>query len=146
MLDCKAYTEVNTIIKSLSPFEMNKIPQKIRNNIEKKMDKNYNFTINPNNISNIVLLDDTKKILSVLYSDYFSTDKEKDVIIKLEKNLYLKNEQEKSQKFSVDVFANKIKEDQTVSSCKQSLIENPTIMSSFFSKIKQIISKIFSKY
>lgn len=109
MLDSRAYAEVNTIIRALSTRERNKIPKKIRDNIEQKMDKNYTCNIDCKDIKNAILLDDTKKILSVLYTDYFSTYDEREIATKIEKNRYLKEEQLKLKRFPTDVFEKRIK-------------------------------------
>ncbi|MBP3707932.1 MAG: hypothetical protein J6J36_04925 [Clostridia bacterium] len=109
MLDSRAYTEVNAIISALSIHKRNKIPEKVRANIKQKMDKSYVFTIDCNDIKNTILLEDTKKILSVLYVDYFSTYAEREIATKIEKDRYLKEEQLKLKRFPIDVFEKRIK-------------------------------------
>ncbi len=84
MIDSKAYTEVFYIVNSMSERMKEKIPLNIRNNIENKMDKSYKFNIKKD-IMNMQLLDDTEKLLSVLYTDYFATNEEKDIIKNKEK-------------------------------------------------------------
>ena len=84
MLDKKAYTEVFYIINEMSEELRSKIPSEIIKNIENKMDRNYDFNIE-DDIENAELLEDTEKILSVLYTDYFATDEEREVIKNKEK-------------------------------------------------------------
>lgn len=79
MLDKKAYTEVFYIINEMSEELRSKIPSEIIKNIEKKMDRTYDFNIEED-IENAELLEDTEKILSVLYTDYLATDEEREVI------------------------------------------------------------------
>lgn len=86
MLDKKAYTEVFYIINEMSEELRSKIPSEIIKNIENKMDRNYKFNIE-DDIENAELLEDTEKILSVLYTDYFATDEEREVIKNKEKML-----------------------------------------------------------
>lgn len=86
MLDKKAYTEVFYIINEMSEELRSKIPSEIIKNIENKMDRDYEFNIE-NDIENVELLEDTEKILSVLYTDYLATDEEREVIRNKEKML-----------------------------------------------------------
>ena len=86
MLDKKAYTEVFYIINELSEELRSKIPSEIIKNIENKMDRNYDFNIE-DDIENAELLEDTEKILSVLYTDYFATNEERELIKNKEKIL-----------------------------------------------------------
>ena len=69
MLDKKAYTEVYYILSNMSDEMRDRVPKKIVKNIRKRMDKNYDFEIN--DFNNVKLLDDTEKILAVLYNDYW---------------------------------------------------------------------------
>lgn len=85
MLDKKAYTEVFYIINEMSEEMRSKIPDKILKNIQARMDKEYKFYVDEDNIENIELLDDTEKILSVLYTDYFATYEERKIILNKEK-------------------------------------------------------------
>ena len=50
------------------------------------MDTNYEFYID-DDIGDVELLEDTEKILSVLYTDFLVTDEERDIIKKKEKIL-----------------------------------------------------------
>ena len=69
MLDKKAYTEVYYILSNMSDEMRDRVPKKIVRNIKKRMDKNYDFKID--DFGNVKLLDDTEKILAVLYNDYW---------------------------------------------------------------------------
>ena len=86
-MDSRAYTEVNYIINEMSNEMKNKIPSQILRNIENRMNKNYNFRIEEEEFENAKLLEDTEKILSVLYTDYLASDEEKIVIQNKEKIL-----------------------------------------------------------
>ena len=63
-----------------------KIPNEIIKNIESKMDTDYEFYIE-SDIDDAELLEDTEKILSVLYTDYLATNKEREIIKNKEKVL-----------------------------------------------------------
>lgn len=84
-MDSRAYTEAIYIINEMSEEMRSKIPEKIIRNIESKSDKNYNFYIKDKDFEHAELLEDTEKILSVLYTDYLATEKEKMVIKNKEK-------------------------------------------------------------
>ena len=77
-MDSRAYTEVNCIINKMPEEMKNKIPVDIIKNIQEKMDKTYEFFIE--DIETDELLEDTEKILSVLYADYLATEEERKII------------------------------------------------------------------
>ena len=106
MLDSKAYTEVYYIIHSMSDELRNKIPEEIQKNIESRMDKDYEFYVEED-INKMDLLEDTEKILSVLYTDYFSTEEERKVIFAKEKSILYNNELEKQKKYNPNNLFNK---------------------------------------
>jgi len=80
--DSKAYSEVYEIINMLSAEEKTKIPEKWHELIETKRDKEYKFDARDEDIK---LLEDTEKILSVLYTDYLATEDERKIIQAKEK-------------------------------------------------------------
>lgn len=87
MINSKAYTEVYYIINEMSDELKSKIPQSIKKNIKENMDKNYQFDVESKDIETIDLLEDTEKILSVLYTDYIATEYERKIIKAKEKIL-----------------------------------------------------------
>ena len=96
MLDSKAYKEAYVIISNLSIESINKIPKKIIENIKNRADKDYDFSLDGKDLLNIKLLDDTEKILSVIYTDYLADEEEREVILNkemiLNKQKNLKND------------------------------------------------------
>lgn len=111
MLSSKAYTEAYYIINQMSEKMKNKIPESIIKNIKERMDKNYIFNSENKDLENIELLEDTEKILSVLYTDYFSTEEEKEIILNKEKIL---ESERKDKGFKIkkvnDIFSNNDKD------------------------------------
>lgn len=91
MLNSKAYTEVYYIINQMSEELKSKIPEKFIKNIESKMDKDYDFYMEDDDYENTELLEDTEKILSVIYTDYLATEEEREVILNKEKILAKRN-------------------------------------------------------
>ena len=108
MMDSKAYTEVYNIINCLSDEYKEKIPNKVIEAIKYKMDKSYEFNIDLDNINDLELMDDTEKILSVLYTDYISSEEERKIIKNKEKIVYLNKENKKKEKFESDIFKNNL--------------------------------------
>ena len=98
-MDAKAYTEVYNIITLMSDEYKEKIPNKIIEAIKYKMDKSYDFNIDIDNIENIELMEDTEKILSVIYTDYLSSQHERRIIKNKEKIIMLKDEERKKQRY-----------------------------------------------
>ena len=65
------------------------------------MDKNYNFTINPNiDLSEQNILKETKALIVTLYEDYFATEEQKEKINEILKLNQKKVEQEKRKKYN----------------------------------------------
>ena len=82
-LNPKAYAQVSYIINNMSSELKKKIPKEIISTIEKRKDSSYK--INVENIEDLKLLEDTEKILSVIYTDYIATVEEKKIIKNKEK-------------------------------------------------------------
>lgn len=73
-LDSKAYSQAYEIIKFLLKNGDIVISENLANNIEQRRDKEYNFNIN--DIKETELLEDTKKILCVVYLEGIAENKE----------------------------------------------------------------------
>lgn len=108
-MDSKAYTEVYNIINCMSDKYKKKIPNRLIEAIRYKMDKTYEFKIDKNNMNNLKLMDDTEKILSIIYTDYISSDEERKIIKNKEKIIYLDDEDKKKEKFESELFKNNFK-------------------------------------
>ena len=97
MIDSRAYSEVNEIIKKMTQSMQSKIPEELKKAIESNSDLNY--VINKENISQGIFLKDTEKILSVIYTDYLSTEIERKAIYAKERKLEYQKEVEKRKKY-----------------------------------------------
>ena len=107
----KAYKEVYEIVKHFPLEEYNRIPKEKIKFYEENMDKNYNFTINPNvDLSEQNISKETKVLIVILYEYYFATEEQKEkikVILELNQK---KAEQEKRKKYNpYDLFKNQHK-------------------------------------
>lgn len=143
MLNSKAYTEVFCIINLMTDEMKTKIPEKIMKNIQERMDINYEFYIHEEDIEDAELLEDTEKILSVLYTDYLSTDEERKIILNKERILLnSKNNTENKTVEIKDVFSkNKISEQDDIVSNTKELINAKK--ENWYSKIFNFIKRIF---
>lgn len=103
-MESKAYTQAYVIIDNLNEDLKKKIPIKVIKAIKSKMDSSYEFNITDEDIENIELLEDTEKLLSVIYTDYLASEEERKVIKGKEKIILLKEEAKKKEKYSTDVF------------------------------------------
>ena len=103
-METKAYTQVYSILQMLSEENKNKIPAELIEGIQREMDKDYEFEIDADTEDELELLDDTEKILSVIYTDYLATDEEQKVIQNKERKYMLEEEKEKKEKYPTDVF------------------------------------------
>ena len=65
MINPKAYTEVYEIIKHMPKYMKEKIPKNLIQSIEENMDKNYKVDVE--DLEECELLEDTEKLLSVIY-------------------------------------------------------------------------------
>lgn len=100
MINKKAYTEINEIIKSFPKEMQEKIPENLRKTIDYNSDKNYYFTFDSSEKTE--LLEDTKKILSVLYTDYLATESERKVILAKERLIEIQKDRKKQQEYPSD--------------------------------------------
>lgn len=83
----KALAEVYNVLIMLNKQNFEKIPIDIIQAIKNNMDTEYE--VEWKEIEEGKMLEDTEKILSVLYTDYLSTPEEKDATKKLESIKYL---------------------------------------------------------
>lgn len=136
-MESKAYTQAYVIIQNLSEEIKKQIPISIIDAIKSKMDLSYEFIINDDEIEDIELLEDTEKILSVIYTDYIANGKEKEVLKQKELSIFLQEEKEKQSKYSNIVFPHKQEKIQ---------IDNQLeVKPKWYIKIINIIKNIFKK-
>ena len=123
----EVYSEVYSIINMLAYEDRNKIPKRLLNLIEKKKDSNYNV-----NIEN--LSPDAQKILSVLYTDYISTEEERKVIKAKEQSLSRKRAIKKDN-IELSEVSNVVVENNKLQKYKKNTFRN------FLEKIKRLFKK-----
>lgn len=104
----KAYTEVLEILKYFSVEEYSKIPQEKIAFYKNNMDKNYNYSINPNiDLSKQYISKEANAILISLFRDYFATENQKEMLNNLLNQNQEKLENIKREKYNPDsIFIN----------------------------------------
>ena len=142
----RAYKEVLEIIKHFPEEEYNKIPKEEIDFYTKNMDKNYDFTIDPNiDLSEQNISKEANAIIIVLFEKYFATEEQK---IKIKEILELnekKAEQEKLKKYNPDdLFKNK---NTTEIENKDNVQETALVeyKDNFFVKFKKFVLNLFHK-
>lgn len=135
----KAYTEVLAIISYLPKEEYSKIPIKKIELFIKKSDKNYKFNINSKiGLDKQKISKDACTILITLFRDYFSTDKQKEVLENLLQQNQKKLDAENRKKYNPeDIF--KKHNQENIMENQISIIEyKEPLFKRFISKIKSI--------
>lgn len=138
MIEKKAYNQVYKIIEYMPKEMQEKIPNELINAIKDNMDPTYQYEIKE--IKEDELFEDTKKILSVLYTDYFSTDEERRIILAKEKNLGNEKEIQKQKMYSVNI---KFKDSNKTTTTNKGQIKELTVINKdnyfkrFWLKIKK---------
>ena len=123
MIETPAYTQVSYIISKMSKELKEKIPQEFIDMVERNKEKEKIIDIE--NVEQIDLLEDTKKILSVIYTDYIATDEERNIIKNKERILTQKKEEEKKANYNTEMFKNKGDSDKNTSNKKDLPIVQP---------------------
>lgn len=145
----KAYKEVIEILKFVPRESIDKIPQKMIEMFKAKMDDNYNFTVDINkSFEEQELLDETKAILANIFRDYWATPYQKERIQAKERYDRQKIEDEKREKYSVDIFKKKDNIEKQDITNKVDNIGSNTLpievkKEKFYEKLLDFIKKIF---
>lgn len=133
-----AFTEVYEILNCLDKEEVNKIPEEVRNAIEKNRNLDYNYEVNyDEDLSNQPMLTETKAILFNLFRDYLSTPEQKQKILRMQQEERIKNEQYKREKYNSSTFEGKKKANKT------ERLEIVEYKESFINKIWNCIKNLF---
>lgn len=139
----KAYKEVIEILKYMPQESVNKIPKKMLETFEKKMNKDYIFKVDTNkNFEEQNLLEETKDIFAVIFRDYWATPYQRERIKEKEKYDRQKIEEEKADKYNPDdILKNKEKDNAVVNNNLPVEIKKENFLKKLISFIKKIIRK-----
>lgn len=141
----KAYKEVVEILKYVPKESAQKIPQKMIDTFNSKMDNSYNFSIDINkSFEEQELLEETKAILANIFRDYWATPYQKERIQAKERYDWKKIEEEKKNKYNYDIF----KKDNKIDNKENESVENNLPIEvkkeHFYNKIISFFKKIFN--
>lgn len=139
--DRKALTEVYEMLMEYEDGIEN-VPENILKVIEDNRDKEYVFDINE--IENIELMEETKRILTYIYTEFLSTGEEHEVLKQMEKMQYEKRKELEltsiqESKNSDEIFSSRKEENDETLEIKELPVEYKE------SVIKKIINKIINK-
>ena len=82
----KVYKELYEIFKYLPQDKIDVIPIEFKENMESKMDNNYEYRVTHiEDFSNQEMLKETRALLAILYRDYWATEEERREILEKEK-------------------------------------------------------------
>lgn len=136
----KRLLEVDEILKHLSKSDYNKIPEEIKEAIEKNKDKEYKWKYdNTKKLKEQDVPDDTIAILSYINMEYLLNEEQK----KFVESLHELNEKNDiiNTNYNTDVFYNKRNKTTNVS---QELVVKKN-KQNFWQKLNNFIRKVFSK-
>ena len=157
MIYSRAYRELYVIISSLTKEMKEKIPKNVIENISRKMDGTYDFSLENNDIFNTEYMVETKALFLELYIRYIAEDEEDFwEVYKEKRNDLFKKEIEKEYIVIKDENGNSIKiedgidivnniiEEKEEKNFLPSEIREKNIIEKFFNKIASVIKYIFS--
>ena len=136
----KALTEVYEILQEYED-SIEEIPEKYMYVIEDNRDKDYIFSTE--DLENIELLEDTKKILTYLYTNFLSTPEERTILKQLEKIQYEKSQEQN--KISSNVFERK--HINTNNEQQENIDLHPAVVKkeNIFTKVIKFIKNLFKR-
>ena len=157
MIYSRAYRELYLIISNLTKEMKEKIPKNVIENISRKMDRTYDFSLENNDIFNTEYMVETKSLFLELYIRYIAEDEEDFwEVYKEKRNDLFKKEIEKEYPGRKDENCNSIKiedgidivnniiEEKEEKNFLPSEIREKNIIEKFFNKITSVIKYIFS--
>ena len=151
----RAYRELYVIISNLTKEMKEKIPKNVIENISRKMDRTYDFSLENNDIFNTEYMVETKALFLELYIRYISEDEEdfwevykdkrNDLFKKEIEKEYVVRKEESSIKIEDGIDrVNDIIEEKEEKNFLPSEIREKNIIEKFFEKITNVIKYIFS--
>lgn len=139
-----AYAEVIQVLKYLPKDDIEKIPRELIIALEENQNHNHNFQFNVNVSLKVQNFSKKAKIiLAILFRDYFTTEKQKNIINNVEKYEYNKLHEEALKKYNSNELFKKQKKEN--SDTTQSALPVVIKKDNFFNKILLIFQKIKEK-
>ena len=144
----KAYTEVLEILKYFPEEEYKKIPIEKINFYKSNMEKNYEYSIDPNiDLSKQHISKEANAILISIFRDYFANDKQRQTLNNLLDQNQEKHEKIKKEKYNSDnIFINNNRNvtiDNTENKQELALVEIKDMK--WYTKVWRFIKDFFRK-
>ena len=139
-----AYKEIYEILKFVPKEDLDKIPTNFIEMVQKKMNKEYEFSINCDIdfLEEQKLMLETRTILAYIFLNYWATEKQKETInIKFKKDIE-EAEEEKRNLYDVDIFKSRKQMQQSQTEELEMVIYKKE---GFFSKIFNKIMSLFKR-
>ena len=144
----KAYTEVLEILSHFSEEEYSKIPQEKINFYKSNMEKNYEYSIDPNiDLSKQHISKEANAILISIFRDYFANDSQRQTLNNLLNQNQKKHENIIKEKYNPDnIFINNNRNvtiDNAENKKKLALVEINDMK--WYTKVWRFIKEFFRK-
>ena len=136
--------ELNVIFENCSEEVLVKIPNKFRKFLEKIESKTYTFTYDSTkSLNEQKLKPKTRRLLSLIYSDYLCTEKEKQQYLKRLNNFFEEETRLKYEKYNPDNIFKKERKTIEKSSNNELVVESQknTIIIKIIKFFKKIINR-----
>lgn len=139
--DRQAFSDVSIIIKMMPNDMRQRIKPDFIKFVEENKDKDYVSNINENiPLEEQTLNENTKLLLALIYRDFLCAESEREELLKKEKIEIEERENEKREKYAVNLEDRKnnkdIKEEQAIISYKKE-----SFIKKMFNKIKEVLNK-----
>lgn len=140
-----AYKEIYEILKIFPKELVDRIPKYKLDYIKQNMDESYEYNITKETFDGKTMLDETAAILSILFRDYWATEKQKNKIINYHNTQREKIVNEIKEKYDPEnVFKQRRIEQEKIDEKKENLsvVEyKENIFKKLFNKIKEIFKR-----
>ena len=141
-----AYKEIYEILKIFPSELVNKVPKNIIDFFYKNMDNNYEYNISKETFDGQTMLEETAAILTILFRDYWSNQKQKEKLIKFTKNAQSIIEKEDREKYNPDnIFKESNREDKIEENTIQNEVALVEYKESIFRRLINKLKSIFHK-
>ena len=98
-----AYAEVLEILEYVSEEDYKKIPKSKIELMKDNANKNHKFIYDPNKtLDENGVLELTKRIIAVIFRDYWATEKQRKIIYEIQNYVRMKDDAEKRKKYNPD--------------------------------------------
>ena len=140
----KAYTEVVSILNSLSDKDYRKIPEELILTLEKNMDTEYMYNVDLSRpLADWKISVKAQTILAIIFRDYLATQKQKEKILNFEQTKLNEIEEAKREKYNPDNLFPKMENEENKQEQVQTQ-ENLALVEYKENIFKKIFNKILS--